>query len=219
MPHSPLARLGVTVVIAGSVFALTYAAGNWLIYGTTNPQTPQPKVVIALPAAPEATAPTPVAEASAPASGTIVAMVSGTQTPVAEAISATTAPAAPAVAAAAAAAAAPAFDAATYTPDVGRGEKLAAKCKACHTFEKGAPNRVGPNQWGVAGGALAHAEGFAYSPALLEKKATTPVWSDEALDAFLTNPKAYIPGTKMVFAGLKDPAERADLIAWLKTLK
>lgn len=114
---------------------------------------------------------------------------------------------------------APAFDPSTYTADVGRGEKIAAKCKACHSFDNGGPNRVGPNQWGIVGAALAHAPGFNYSAALIEKKATVPTWSPEALDAFLANPREYIPGNKMQFAGIKNPAERADLIAWLKTLQ
>lgn len=117
------------------------------------------------------------------------------------------------------AAAAPAFDPTTYTPDVGRGEKIAAKCKACHSFDNGGPNRVGPNQWGIYGSHLAHRADFSYSAALLEKKKTVPVWDDATLDAFLAAPRDYIPGNKMQFNGIKDPAERADLIAWLKTLK
>jgi cytochrome c len=118
-----------------------------------------------------------------------------------------------------AAAAEPAFDPATYTADVGRGEKIAAKCKACHSFDNGGPNRVGPNQWHIVGGPLAHAAGFNYSAALLEKKKAVPNWTPEALDAFLANPREWMPGNKMQFAGIKNPAERADLIAWLKTLK
>lgn len=122
------------------------------------------------------------------------------------------------IAGAATAAAVPAFDPATYVADVGRGEKIAAKCKACHSFDNGGPNRVGPNQWGIVGSHLAHKSDFSYSAALLEKKATVPTWTPEALDAFLANPREYIPGNKMQFAGIKNPAERADLIAWLKTL-
>jgi cytochrome c len=118
-----------------------------------------------------------------------------------------------------AAAAAPAFDLAAYVADPVKGEKVAAKCKACHTFDSGGPNRVGPNQWGIVGAKLGHAPGFAYSGALMEKKATVPVWDEAALHAFIENPKAYIPGTKMQFNGVRNPAERADLIAWLKTLK
>jgi cytochrome c len=116
-------------------------------------------------------------------------------------------------------AAAPAFDRATYTPDVGRGEKISAKCKACHSFDNGGPNRVGPNQWGIYGGKMAHAAGFSYSAALTEKAAAGAKWDEAALDGFLAAPRDWLPGNKMQFNGIKDPAERADLIAWLKTLK
>ena len=111
------------------------------------------------------------------------------------------------------------FDLASYTPDIGRGETIAAKCKACHSFDNGGPNRVGPNQWGIYGGHLAHRADFSYSSALLEKKASVPTWDYAALDAFLADPKGWMPGTKMQFNGIKKPDERADLIAWLKTLK
>ncbi len=116
-------------------------------------------------------------------------------------------------------AAAPAFDRASYTPDVGRGEKISAKCKACHSFDNGGPNRVGPNQWGVYGGKFGHASGFNYSSAIMEKHTAGAVWDEAALDGFLEAPRTYLPGNKMQFNGIKDPAERADLIAWLKTLK
>jgi cytochrome c len=113
----------------------------------------------------------------------------------------------------------PPFDAANYTPDIGRGEQIAAKCKACHSFDNGGPNRVGPNQWGIYGSHLGHRDDFSYSSALLEKKKTTPNWDEAALDGFLKDPKGWMPGTKMQFNGIKKPDERADLIAWLKTLK
>jgi cytochrome c2 len=113
----------------------------------------------------------------------------------------------------------PAFDLASYVADPVKGEKVAAKCKACHTFAQGEPNRVGPNQWGIMGGPLGHSPGFAYSSALLAKKAEVPVWTDEAMHAFLAAPKEWLPGTKMQFNGIRNPQERADLIAWMKTLK
>jgi cytochrome c len=115
--------------------------------------------------------------------------------------------------------AAPAFDPTTYIADAIKGEKIAAKCKACHTFDAGGPGRVGPNLWGIVGSPLAHAAGFAYSGALTEKKASVPAWDEASLNSFLENPKEYIAGTKMQFNGVRNPAERADLIAWLKTLK
>jgi cytochrome c len=128
-------------------------------------------------------------------------------------------PAGEAGASATAEAAAPTFDAATYVADIAKGEKIAAKCKACHSFDAGGPNRVGPNLFGIVEAPFAHKADFSYSGALMEKKASVPAWTDAALDGLLTSPREYIPGTKMQFAGIKNPAERADLIAWLKTLK
>lgn len=112
-----------------------------------------------------------------------------------------------------------AFDRASYTPDVGRGEKISAKCKACHSFDNGGPNRVGPNQWGIYGSKFGHREDFNYSAAINEKHAAGALWDEAALDGFLAAPRDYLPGNKMQFNGIKNPAERADLIAWLKTLK
>ncbi len=99
--------------------------------------------------------------------------------------------------------------------DVERGKVAAKKCASCHTFEKGGRNGVGPNLWGVVAAKKGHVEGFAYSQALL---GTGGEWSYEALDAFIANPKAYAPGTKMSFAGIARPDERADLIAYLRSL-
>jgi cytochrome c len=121
--------------------------------------------------------------------------------------------------AAEAAPAEPAFDLASYVADPVKGEKVAAKCKACHTFAQGEPNRVGPNQWAIMGSHLGHREDFTYSSALLAKKAEVPVWTEDAMHAFLANPKEWLPGTKMQFNGIRDAKERADLIAWMKTMK
>jgi cytochrome c len=99
--------------------------------------------------------------------------------------------------------------------DPAAGEKVFGKCKACHNVEKGGPNQVGPNLWGVIGRPVAHHEGFKYSSALAAKNGES--WTYEQLDAYLASPKAWAPGTKMTFAGLNKPGDRADVIAYLRT--
>jgi cytochrome c len=96
------------------------------------------------------------------------------------------------------------------------GEGIAKKCATCHTFVKDGPNKVGPNLWGVIGRGRASHPGFDYSDAL-KKLAGTP-WNYEEINKFITNPKAYANGTKMSFAGLAKPEERANVIAYLRTL-
>jgi len=97
--------------------------------------------------------------------------------------------------------------------DPAKGEALTKQCVSCHTFEKGGANKVGPNLHGIVGKNHAHLEGFGYS-APMKAKSGEP-WTFEALDAFLENPKAAIPGTAMAFLGVKKPDQRASLIAWL----
>jgi cytochrome c len=101
--------------------------------------------------------------------------------------------------------------------DVAAGEAQIKKCTACHTFDKGGKNGVGPNQWGLVGGNFGHMEGYAYSEAIKAKHSEK--WTEQALSDFLANPKKYLPGNKMSFAGMKKPEDRANLIAYLKTLR
>ncbi|HYE01224.1 MAG TPA: cytochrome c family protein [Alphaproteobacteria bacterium] len=96
------------------------------------------------------------------------------------------------------------------------GQAVAKQCTSCHSFEQGGANKVGPNLYGVVGAEHAHVEGFAYSKALAEKKGTP--WGYEELNAFLASPKTYAPGTKMTFAGIKKPEDRANLIAYLRSI-
>lgn len=96
------------------------------------------------------------------------------------------------------------------------GQAAARACQACHTFEQGAANRVGPNLWNILGKPIASVEGFAYSDALKSKSGET--WTYETLSQFIQNPRQYAPGTKMTYGGMRRDDQRADLIAYLRTL-
>jgi cytochrome c len=99
--------------------------------------------------------------------------------------------------------------------DAEAGKAVTKNCTSCHSFDKGGKNGVGPNLWDVVGNKQAHIAGFGYSPAL---QAAGGTWDYEKMNAFLANPKAAVPGTRMAFAGLRRADDRANLIAYLRTL-
>jgi cytochrome c len=99
---------------------------------------------------------------------------------------------------------------------VEKGQAAIKPCQACHTFEKGGPNRVGPNLYDIVGHERGTGRGgFNFSAAM---KAKGGKWTYEELDKFLHNPRGYIPGTNMSFAGISRDTQRADVIAYLRTL-
>lgn len=115
-------------------------------------------------------------------------------------------------------AAAPADDAVALlaSADDAAGQKVAKKCASCHTFDQGGPNKIGPNLWNVVDRPIAGVEGFGYSDAL--KALSDETWTFEHLSAYLAKPKDFAPGTKMTFAGVKKPEDRANLIGYLRSL-
>ncbi|MEP3430726.1 MAG: cytochrome c family protein [Roseibium sp.] len=96
------------------------------------------------------------------------------------------------------------------------GEKVAKKCAACHAFDKGGANKVGPALWDIVGRKPGGADGFRYSSAMVEYGDTNSTWTYENLNAFLEAPKKEVAGTSMGFAGLRKPEDRANIIAYLR---
>jgi cytochrome c len=96
--------------------------------------------------------------------------------------------------------------------DPAKGQQVFNKCTACHNAEKGGPNQLGPNLWGVIGEPIGQGKGFAFSDALAKKGGT---WNWDNLSQWLASPRGFAPGTKMTFAGLGNPQDRADVIAFL----
>jgi cytochrome c len=102
--------------------------------------------------------------------------------------------------------------------DKSKGENTFKQCAACHTPEKGGANKVGPNMWGIVERAKGQIAGFGYSAALKAVAAKGEKWNFDSLDKFLEGPKAYLPGTSMSYAGISNPKNRADLIAYLNSI-
>ncbi len=98
--------------------------------------------------------------------------------------------------------------------DAAAGEKVFAKCKACHVIEE-AKNRVGPSLHGIIGRTAGTVEGFKYSESMIQHGKDGLVWTNETLSEYLADPKAYVPKNKMAFPGLKKPEDRANVIAYI----
>ncbi len=100
------------------------------------------------------------------------------------------------------------------TADPAKGAEVFKKCASCHNAAQGGANGIGPNLWGILGAKHGHSAGFAYSEGMTAMPGN---WDFDALNAWLTKPSAYVKGTKMNFAGLSKPEDRANIIAWLNT--
>ncbi|MCH9052525.1 MAG: c-type cytochrome [Proteobacteria bacterium] len=99
--------------------------------------------------------------------------------------------------------------------DIAKGKRLAKKCTPCHTLEEGGKNKLGPNLFGILGSFAASVKGYKYSKAMVSSGI---IWDEAAFTEFMTRPKKFIKGTKMSFSGLKKATQRADLLAYFKTL-
>ena len=109
----------------------------------------------------------------------------------------------------------PDFAKAIPAADVAEGQKIAQRCAQCHDWEKGGPNKIGPNLWNVLGSPRGEGRGgYAFSSAMKSKGGS---WTYAELFRFLKHPQVYIPGTKMTFAGLRSEKQRLDLIAYIRT--
>ena len=109
------------------------------------------------------------------------------------------------------------FSGALFAADIENGAEVFKRCRACHLVGDNAKNAIGPTLNKIIGRKAASVEGFVYSDNMKELGQTGLVWNDDELGRYLENPKAVAPKGKMAFPGLKDEAERADVIAYLKT--
>ena len=92
---------------------------------------------------------------------------------------------------------------------------LSRACGTCHSFDQGGPNKVGPNLWNIVNRPVAAAEGFRFSEALTGRGGE---WTYEELNGFLAKPREWVPGTAMTYAGMRSPDDRANMVAWLRSL-
>lgn len=217
-------------IAASAILVVVISFAGDAVYGVAGSSAPPAKAepnVAEAPAAPAETAPAEVAAvepapaepaAAEPAAEAAPVEAAPAETAVTEAPAATipaedTAPdavaetAAPAEAVVAVAAGA---------GDAEAGQAVSRKCVACHSFDKGGKNKVGPAMFGIVDRDIANAEGFKYSDALLALDGT---WTVEKLDAWIADPKGFVAGNKMTFAGIKNEKDRQNLLAYLQTLK
>lgn len=200
----------ITVILAAAGAVGLAACGGPKESAPASASAPAADAAAAEPAAAEpAVEPAAVETTAAPDAGAATHSDATMTTPDASA-----APAADAAVTPAAAKAEAGEDYAAFTGDPVAGKRVFVKCLACHVVTEG-QNRVGPSLYGIVGRSAGSIPGFAYSPA---NKNSGITWTEEIMFAYLKNPQAYIPGTKMVFPGLPSGQDRADVIAYLKSV-
>ena len=216
--YKDLAMKIAGAALVGIAVALVAALASWALYGPDAIDRPaypllagetveQPETVEAIP--PETVEATPPETVEATPPETVEATPPETQpentTETETAAAETTQPETPASG----------LGALLASADAEAGKKLAKKCSACHTVNKGGKNKIGPTLWDVVGRGIGATEGFKFSGALANLGGT---WGYEELDGFLKKPKTFASGTKMSFSGIKSETDRANLIAYLRSL-